>query len=53
MLKGSVPAKGRVVIGSELIALVQDYVEGRQFGLLGQPRVNVLLLNRALDAMHE
>jgi len=29
--------------------LVEEYTDGRTLGLLGEPRVNVLLLNRALD----
>jgi K+-transporting ATPase ATPase C chain len=31
--------------------LVDDQVEGRTFGLLGEPRVNVVRLNRGLDAL--
>jgi K+-transporting ATPase ATPase C chain len=42
-------AAARGVPASEVEALVQQRVEGRTFGLLGEPRVNVLLLNLDLD----
>ena len=34
---------------AEVEALVEQHTAGRQFGILGESRVNVLALNRALD----
>ena len=42
-------ARERGMTESELRQLVAVHTEGRQFGLLGEPRVNVLLLNLSLD----
>ena len=40
----------RGLSGEALRKIVADHVTQRQFGLLGEPRVNVLELNLALDA---
>jgi K+-transporting ATPase ATPase C chain len=43
-------AKARHVPVDQVIAVVADHTEGRTWGILGEPRVNVLELNLALDA---
>ena len=42
-------AKARGVAPDRIKAVVDANVEGRTFGILGEPRVNVLLVNLALD----
>ena len=44
-------AKARNLADDRLRQLVGDRIEGRFLGLLGEPRVNVLLLNLALDRL--
>lgn len=44
-------ARTRGLQPAEVQALVARYTHGRQFGVLGEPRVNVLELNLALDAL--
>jgi K+-transporting ATPase ATPase C chain len=49
-----IPRVGRErhVSENELRVLVARHTLGRQFGFLGEPRVNVLALNLELDALH-
>jgi K+-transporting ATPase ATPase C chain len=45
-------ARERGMSTDEVRRIVKEHTEGRQFGFLGEPRVNVLELNLALDAVH-
>ena len=45
-------ARERHMTETEVRAVVLKHTEGRQFGILGEPRVNVLELNLDLDATH-
>jgi K+-transporting ATPase ATPase C chain len=44
-------ARERGMREEDLRRLIKEHTEGRQFGLLGEPRVNVLMLNLALDGL--
>jgi len=42
-------ARERQMDSARVRGLIEEHIEGRTFGFLGEPRVNVLLLNLALD----
>jgi K+-transporting ATPase KdpC subunit len=44
-------ARARGLTEEQVTSLVEQYIEPAQLGLLGEPRVNVLLLNIALDEL--
>ncbi len=44
-------ARYRELGEDQVSALVERFTEGRQFGILGEPRINVLKLNLALDEL--
>jgi K+-transporting ATPase ATPase C chain len=45
-------AKARNLQPDVVRNLVTEFTDGRQFGILGEPQVNVLKLNLALDGLH-
>jgi len=46
-------AKARGMSGDDLTKLVDQYTDGRAFGILGEPGVNIVKLNLALDGKYK
>jgi K+-transporting ATPase ATPase C chain len=51
LLQASRVAKARGLSEDVVLKEIKHYTEGRDLGILGEPRVNVLMLNLALDRM--
>ena len=52
LMQVSAVAKARNLNERRLRELVEANIEPRTAGIIGEPRVNVLLLNLALDNLH-
>jgi potassium-transporting ATPase KdpC subunit len=50
LLQASRVAQARGMSGQAIIAEIKSHTQARDLGILGEPRVNVLTLNLALDA---
>ncbi len=46
-------ASARKLPPEKVLALIKTHIQGRQWGIFGEPRVNVLQLNTALDDLPE
>ncbi|MCX6566073.1 MAG: K(+)-transporting ATPase subunit C [Candidatus Aminicenantes bacterium] len=46
-------ARARGVPEEKILEQVKAYTEGRTLGIIGQPRVNIMKLNLALDGVHD
>lgn len=46
-------ARARGLSEAEVLRRVEAHIEGRTLGILGEPRVNVLLLNLSLDGVRD
>jgi K+-transporting ATPase ATPase C chain len=45
-------AKARAISDEKMRKLIEQNTDGRDFGVFGEPGVNILQLNRALDQLH-
>jgi K+-transporting ATPase ATPase C chain len=51
LLQADRVARARELSGDIVVKQIKLHTEGRDLGILGEPRVNVLMLNLALDGM--